>query len=303
MKLSGATVLSWARLLRLPNLFTVPGDPIAGAVLAAAVVSQEPSGWQIASTAAAILAVYCGGLMLNDLADYRLDVKSRPERPLPRGLLTSAQVKTGLGISCTAAFVFAFLAGTGVFVTVLVLVFLVYAYDCLYKNHPVNGPLTMGLCRGFSFLAGAGLFGWPVSLLPIMAVLTAYVTSVTLIAYRENRSFQRFGRLARFPLLCFTLICISALFIMRGQGGSMWIAVIVMLAGAVFIYRQQIRLLAGVTAKETQAIIGRLLRLLIAVQAVLIFLAPGIEAGIIAAVLILAVLPAATFTGRFISSS
>ena len=55
---------TWGRLLRLPNLFTVPGDPLAGLCLAAAVAGNFQQMVRIADSI---------GIPMDD--DYASEVK------------------------------------------------------------------------------------------------------------------------------------------------------------------------------------------------------------------------------------
>ena len=73
--MSKQALKNWLQLLRAPNLFTVPGDPLAGFLLA--------SGGEFVAYAAflamgASICFYCGGLLLNDLADLEEDRRDRP---------------------------------------------------------------------------------------------------------------------------------------------------------------------------------------------------------------------------------
>ena len=74
---------AWLQLFRVPNLLTVPGDPLAGFLIAA--------GGRLDSRAAcavvASLAFYAAGLAMNDLADFAEDTRERPKRPLPSGAI------------------------------------------------------------------------------------------------------------------------------------------------------------------------------------------------------------------------
>ena len=76
--------IPWLRLLRFPNLFTVPGDPLAGFFLAGA---AAPPGNALLAVGAALCFYVCG-LVLNDLVDVGEDARERPGRPLPAGTRT-----------------------------------------------------------------------------------------------------------------------------------------------------------------------------------------------------------------------
>ena len=74
---------AWLQLFRVPNLFTVPGDPLAGFLIA--------TGGHLDTRALcavlASLAIYAAGLAMNDLADFAEDKSERPKRPLPSGAI------------------------------------------------------------------------------------------------------------------------------------------------------------------------------------------------------------------------
>src|SRR6266567_8976267 len=80
---------AWLQLLRAPNLFTVPGDPLAGFLLATA--GRPDIRLVFAITAS--LCFYCHGLLLNDLADLAEDRRDRPNRPLPSGAASPGAVR------------------------------------------------------------------------------------------------------------------------------------------------------------------------------------------------------------------
>lgn len=67
---------AWAELLRLPALFTVPGDALAGA--AAAGVRPGPRTLLAIGSS---LCLYEAGMALNDWADRAEDAAERPHRP------------------------------------------------------------------------------------------------------------------------------------------------------------------------------------------------------------------------------
>ena len=72
---------AWGRLLRLPNLFTAPWDPVCGFLIAGGASDPEKIGY----LAVAALCAYAFGLVTNDIADLKTDTAERPARPLPSG--------------------------------------------------------------------------------------------------------------------------------------------------------------------------------------------------------------------------
>nr|WP_063741218.1 UbiA family prenyltransferase [Streptomyces sp. 351MFTsu5.1] len=140
---------AWAELLRLPALFTVPGDALAGT----AAVSARPTPRTLLAVASS-LCLYEAGMALNDWADRDVDAVERPHRPLPSGrirpaaALGAACVLTGAGLS------FAAWAGRPALTVAVPLAATVWAYDLGLKNTPL-GPAAMATARGLDLLLGA----------------------------------------------------------------------------------------------------------------------------------------------------
>ncbi|HEX4592110.1 MAG TPA: UbiA family prenyltransferase, partial [Gemmataceae bacterium] len=76
-------VTAYARLVRLPNLFTALSDVGLGLLAAGGAVSFRSA----VLIAAASSALYCGGMIWNDYFDIEQDRRERPNRPLPSGAI------------------------------------------------------------------------------------------------------------------------------------------------------------------------------------------------------------------------
>ena len=181
---------AWLQLFRVPNLFTVPGDPLAGFLIA--------TGGRLDSRALcavlASLAFYAAGLAMNDLADFAEDQRDRPKRPLPSGAIprgTAWFVTVNLILFGLAV---CFLAGPSALLMGIGTVMGVVLYNFLTKKIPVIGALNMGVCRGMSLLLGAAAGLGPDSqMLDSAALLAPFQPAVagTLIAFAPT-SGQRF---------------------------------------------------------------------------------------------------------------
>ena len=162
-----AKLLAFAKLLRLPNLFTAVADPLAG--------------WLITGSCGAVLlpvgssaCLYTAGIVLNDCFDYRLDCRERPERPLPQGdipvsmawLIGAILFLAGLTLGGSKA---------------LPLAALIIFYNAVAKKSVWLAPVTLGACRVCNFALGMGGFvpRWP------LVILGVYVAGLTLLARRE----------------------------------------------------------------------------------------------------------------------
>ncbi len=305
-KATSKSLRAWLQLIRLPNLFTVPGDPLAGLAVGVALTggSAVPL-WPAMALSAALLCAYIFGLIVNDLNDLSEDQRLRPMRPLPLRLITVPQARISAGIFLAAALLLALLAGRGPLLVMAILIGIVILYDVSLKHSDAQGPLTMGLCRGLSMLTGAAAVGLPVpALLPALA-LTGYITAVTRLARREERA-QNFDNEAFHPTLWliagFTL---SALMLAWRIGPAQGLlAVMLILPGIGGSLRAARELTAGRARPELiQKNIGRLLRGTIFFQAGLLCLIPGWQTVAIAALLVLVAWPGSIITGRWFYAS
>ncbi|HRR33078.1 MAG TPA: UbiA family prenyltransferase [Kiritimatiellia bacterium] len=201
------TLDPWFRLLRLPNLLTVPGDPIAGTLLAAAALSRTPDVLATAAAAGASLCLYAFGLILNDLMDIGADRLERPDRPLPSGAITVPQARMAAIAMALSGLNLALTAGRPSLYAAVVLATLILLYNGGVKRIPVVGALTMGLCRGTSLSLGALTLGTPAfvghgGLVLLAAVgLTLCVAAFSALAAHEMDTEKPPGSLRWLPFV------------------------------------------------------------------------------------------------------
>ncbi|NQT94775.1 MAG: UbiA family prenyltransferase [Lentisphaerae bacterium] len=199
--ISGGRTRAWFELLRIPNLPTVPGDPLAGYALALAANGARAAVGPGRAIAAALL-FYAAGLLWNDVADRKIDAVERPERPLPGGRVSSRAAALVGAVWAVMGLALAWWAGVACGLTAVCLLVLVLLYDFAARRGSWLGCLNMGLCRGMSLVLGAacvggGLWRSPGVLLAATAV-TAYVTAVSALAARETGN-ETVRRLCRLP--------------------------------------------------------------------------------------------------------
>ncbi|WP_435879079.1 SCO3242 family prenyltransferase [Streptomyces tuirus] len=171
---------AWAELLRLPALFSVPGDALAGT----AATGASPNTRTLLAIASS-LCLYEAGMALNDWADRDVDAVERPHRPLPSGrirpaaALTAACVLTGAGLALAAG------AGRPALAVAAPLAATVWAYDLGLKHTPA-GPVAMGTARGLDLLLGAAATsGSTRRALPSAALLGTHTVAVTTVSRQE----------------------------------------------------------------------------------------------------------------------
>ncbi len=180
-----SAISAWLQLLRAPNFLTVPGDPLAGWLLANG--SAAVPDVRLAALLAASVCFYASGLILNDVADFETDAAERPSRPLPsrRISVRAAQIATGLLLG--TGLLLCVCAGGDAFQSGIFLVVAIVAYNQVAKRHAIAGPLVMGLCRGLNLLLGASLLGiFPARVWICAAIEIAFIARVTSMARRET---------------------------------------------------------------------------------------------------------------------
>ncbi|MGW8065415.1 SCO3242 family prenyltransferase [Streptomyces ziwulingensis] len=172
---------AWAELLRLPALFTVPGDALAGAAAA----GTRPGPRTLLAIGSS-LCLYEAGMALNDWADRAEDAVERPHRPLPSGrvrpaaALAAACGLTGAGLVLAAG------AGRPALRVAAPLAATVWAYDLALKHTPA-GPAAMAAARGLDLLLGAAATGGGTrAALPSAALLGSHTLAVTAVSRRET---------------------------------------------------------------------------------------------------------------------
>jgi len=176
-------VLPYLQLVRLPNIFTAVADILAGYSL---VRGLSINLHDLFCLMLASACIYGGGCALNDVRDFEIDRAERPHRPIPSGAvsrraaLTLSIILLGLGWSV------AFLVSRSTFFVAGLLVALVVFYDCLSKDMPFLGSLTMSACRGANLALGM-LPGMPFSFLIVFPFITiGYVFWLTALSKFET---------------------------------------------------------------------------------------------------------------------
>jgi 4-hydroxybenzoate polyprenyltransferase len=182
----------YLQLVRLPNLFTAAADSLAGWLIVNGSL-ENPIRWL--PLVFASVAIYAGGIVLNDVFDFEIDKAERPNRPLPSGRVSRKFAAWFGAIALGLGPLLAGLSGSIASLVVgLVLTVCVLGYDAGLKK-TWFGPEVMGACRGLNLLLGmsqAPAMGGPTAWL-IAGSLALFVVGVTWISRSEVETGQRRG--------------------------------------------------------------------------------------------------------------
>ncbi|MFI5874452.1 SCO3242 family prenyltransferase [Streptomyces sp. NPDC051445] len=172
---------AWAELLRVPALFTVPGDALAGAGALCA-----PPGHRTLLAIGSSLCLYEAGMVLNDWADRAEDVAERPHRPLPSGRVSPTTAFTVACAFTAAGLALAARAGRPALTIAAPLAVTVWSYDLALKHTPA-GPFAMAAARGLDLLLGAAATGGRARpALASAALLATHTCAVTNLSRQET---------------------------------------------------------------------------------------------------------------------
>ncbi len=170
-------------LARVSNSPTVVSNVLAGAALGGML---RPDGVVVAIAVAMVL-FYTAGMYLNDLCDYAIDVRQRPDRPLPSGSVSRSAAVAAVVAFFAVGSALLWLMGSAALGSGLVLVGVIVVYDLWHKTNPLS-PLLMAAARtlvyvtaylAFSSVLSASLVAWG-------SLLFLYVVGLTYIAKTET---------------------------------------------------------------------------------------------------------------------
>jgi 4-hydroxybenzoate polyprenyltransferase len=179
-------------LLRVPNLFTVPSNILAGYFSVAQSLSTNLSVLSLLVASSVLL--YISGIVFNDYFDIEVDRKERPFRPLPSEKVSKRTAFVAAAMSMVAANGLAFMVSTLSFTVAIILSVIILSYDYQLKQ-TILGPILMGSARTLNVLLGASAIlpavisvqkVLPEQRLAILCIsMFLYVLSITLLSRME----------------------------------------------------------------------------------------------------------------------
>lgn len=298
------SVLAYARLLRIPNVFTAIADIGLGLFAARGTIPCLAAILLIAASS----LLYCGGMVWNDVFDVEQDRRERPFRPLPSGAITRRIAAVLGGALLLVGWLLAAFAGwqTGEFsptpaVIAALLVVMILAYDRWLKRTAV-GPVGMGACRFLNVLLGCSLAApdvvpWGLRL-HLAAVVAVYIVGVTLFAQTEARRSDA-GRLRLAATISGCGLAFAlALPMHLPEGGSSVLFPYLLVAVAFVVGIPAAQAWIKPEPSRVQFAVKRAVLGLIAIDAVL-----ATAVGGTAGLLLLALLPPAVLIGKCVYST
>lgn len=171
----------WLEFFRVVNLPSVPGDVLAGAAVASAVMKVATG--QLACLAATAVFLYMFGLADNDIVGAKTDT----DRPIARGEISLRSAKVARALCIIAAAIA--LAATNIEAARIVASALA---GCIVLYNRIKSVWLMGLCRGLSVMLGASIAAWQ-NAWPLALGITLYIVAVTKLSEGEEHASEGLG--------------------------------------------------------------------------------------------------------------
>ncbi len=141
------------------------------------------------------------GNIVNDIYDIEIDRINRPERPLPKLLLTIKQAWIFYIFLFAASLVISYLIIPHVAIFVLLSNILLLLYSLSLKRLPLIGNFVVSFLTGFAFIFG-GLVVWNVRTAVIPALFAFLINFIReLIKDMEDKQGDKLANAKTFPIL------------------------------------------------------------------------------------------------------
>jgi len=177
------------QLMRPANIVTSIADVLAGIAISGFVAGSDFLPDNISPVillCISTIGLYGGGVVFNDVFDAGLDKLERPERPIPKGMVSIREAAfLGTVLLLTGVVAAAIVSGISGLLA-LSIAFAALIYNKWSKHHTIAGPLNMGLCRGLNLLLGISIVAaaipkwWFIAIVPII-----YIAAITMISRGE----------------------------------------------------------------------------------------------------------------------
>jgi heme O synthase-like polyprenyltransferase len=181
-------VKQYLLLIRVPNLFTVPSNILAGYFATISTANADVD--QLLSLIVSSVLLYVSGIVLNDYFDINVDRKERPSRPLASGRITKRSALLLAVISIVAGNILALSVSWTSFIISGSLTLVIFAYNYRLKRNAISNPLTMGLARFLNVvLGGSPALGLVLTndliLFFVGYCLFLYIAAISLLSRKE----------------------------------------------------------------------------------------------------------------------
>lgn len=220
--MKNVSIKDYLALVRLPNLFTLPSNILVGMATVSSLAFTLTSFTQFLLLVTISVLLYCVGIVLNDLYDFDIDKKERPNRPLPSGKISRRSAIVLVAIFSTIALILSVQVSFSTLVISSILFSVIFGYDKYLKNTHA-GPFTIASARVMNILLGTSVslrsvdsYSQIVTLTFVLIITFVYVSLIGFISRYEVHGFSDNTKLLLPPAIVATVISSIILFTLMG---------------------------------------------------------------------------------------
>ena len=220
--MKNVSIKDYLVLVRLPNLFTLPSNILVGMATVSSLAFTLTSFTQFLLLVTISVLLYCVGIVLNDLYDFDIDRKERPNRPLPSGKISRRSAIVLVAIFSTIALILSLQVSFSTLVISSILFSVIFGYDKYLKNTQA-GPFTIASARVMNILLGTSVslrsfdsYSQIVTLTFVLIITFVYVSLIGFISRYEVHGFSDNTKLLLPPAIVATIISSIILFSLMG---------------------------------------------------------------------------------------
>jgi len=220
--MKNVSIKDYLVLVRLPNLFTLPSNILVGMATVSSLAFTLTSFTQFLLLVTISVLLYCVGIVLNDLYDFDIDKKERPNRPLPSGKISRRSAIVLVTIFSTLALILSLQVSFSTLVISTILFSVIFGYDKYLKNTHA-GPFTIASARVMNILLGTSVslrsvdsYSQIVTLTFVVIITFVYVSLIGFISRYEVHGFSDNTKLLLPPAIVATVIFSIILFTLMG---------------------------------------------------------------------------------------
>lgn len=220
--MKNVSIKDYLVLVRLPNLFTLPSNILVGMATVSSLAFTLTSFTQFLLLVTISVLLYCVGIVLNDLYDFEIDKKERPNRPLPSGKISRRSAIVLVAIFLTVALILSLQVSFSTLVISSILFSVIFGYDKYLKNTHA-GPFTIASARVMNILLGTSVslrsvdsYSQIVTLTFVLIITFVYVSLIGFISRYEVHGFSDNTKLLLPLAIVATVISSIILFSLMG---------------------------------------------------------------------------------------
>lgn len=220
--MKNASFKDYLVLVRLPNLFTLPSNILVGYVIVSTLTFTLTSFVQVILLVTISILLYCVGVLLNDLYDYHIDMKERPNRPLVSGKISKISATRLATLFSIVALSLSLLVSVPTLIVGSILLCIIFGYNRYLKSTHF-GPLTIAAARVMNIIMATSVGFSNIDSVPQVVILSvvltttfAFVSLIGFISKYEVYGFSEKTRLFLIPAILFGIIFVVVLFSVTG---------------------------------------------------------------------------------------